>query len=620
MSVVLDTTHVHLGHWINWSLGSVRGSTVTLTRRDGALLTAFLAMFVTFAGTRIWKIAAFGIYLSLSKKTPQDALFHQRQAILRNTSTADEALWYFLKVVWVWHKSNHLVYRKIGPLTLVSLVASVGFAVAGVFSSQVSSSMGNEVLLSGKGCAWTNGSSFTEQDTVGILDAYSSELMQDASQRAQQCYSSNTSTENCQTFIKSSIPLSITRNASCPFDRKICQSNTANLFIDTGYLDSHYDFGVNAAPEKRITSRYVTHCAPLVLEGYSSVTEGASTRNGTRLPSESNEPWMQYFYGTKNGRLPSNFMYQYPSNVIRNASDVIGSTSFNQDYTLRFSNPIDDLRYSVHQGPVNIETAGGNNAPGSIQGWFADNPVNVLGCANQIQFCNPNLTLSQGYGPLTSPNAINDELINTTGVIPVDFPWRTQVEANRFNVFLNTWGSFRSSVAAIILSLGRAALSARRTFESELASLQRAFAEAANGPKYPGMETHLWLPQNDEDREFCVNQETLQLQSFVYEGAGTGTWRREIGVITPTTKSGERLAILDLSDPGHPRFKAPQPTLDESLTGESSEAKFGAVQTTAEVNSSSHASIVGADGRNSDATVSGNDTALDTRDRTTSIQ
>lgn len=283
---------------------------------------------------RIWKIAALGIYLNLTKGSPQDALFHQRQAILRNSSTADEAFWNLLKVTWAWRKSNHLIYLRVGPLALLSLVAGLTFAVAGVFSSQVSSAMGNEVLLSGHGCAWTNGSTWNKQDNTDILQPYSSELVQDASLRAQQCYTSNTSTENCQTFVKPSIPFSVTRNASCPFDQKICQSNTANLVVDTGYLDSHYDFGVNAPLEKRIISRFIMHCAPLVLEGYSSVVEGAFNSNNTLVQSESKQQWIQYHYGNSSFKPPHNFTYQYPLTVVKNASDLPTSTSFMGDYTV----------------------------------------------------------------------------------------------------------------------------------------------------------------------------------------------------------------------------------------------------------------------------------------------
>ncbi|KAL9114279.1 MAG: hypothetical protein Q9227_001701 [Pyrenula ochraceoflavens] len=38
---------IYLGLWTNWSHGTVRGATITLTKRDGGLLIAFLALFIS---------------------------------------------------------------------------------------------------------------------------------------------------------------------------------------------------------------------------------------------------------------------------------------------------------------------------------------------------------------------------------------------------------------------------------------------------------------------------------------------------------------------------------------------------------------------------------------------
>ena len=52
MSATLPTYDVHLGHWVNWSFGLVRGSTITMSRQNGALLTAFTAIFVSVCAFR----------------------------------------------------------------------------------------------------------------------------------------------------------------------------------------------------------------------------------------------------------------------------------------------------------------------------------------------------------------------------------------------------------------------------------------------------------------------------------------------------------------------------------------------------------------------------------------
>ena len=102
--------------------------------------------------------------------------------------------------------------------------------------------------------------------------------------------------------------------------------------------------------------------------------------------------------------------------------------------------------------------------------------------------------------------------------------------------------------------------------------------------------------------EWWLN-ETLQLQSFVHEEIGAGTWEREIGLVPITTRPGERLATLDISKPGHPRFIWVQPFTEESSGG-----KFGTTQTI-EADSSTRASSVEADAAGTRTSSAGADAA-----------
>ena len=88
---------VYIGAWINWSHGSVRSATITVTTRDGALLIAFLAFYVGLASTSFWRIACFAFHQMLSSDKLEDGLYHQRQAILRNSATDVVGLWSFMQ-------------------------------------------------------------------------------------------------------------------------------------------------------------------------------------------------------------------------------------------------------------------------------------------------------------------------------------------------------------------------------------------------------------------------------------------------------------------------------------------------------------------------------------------
>ncbi|KAB2570276.1 hypothetical protein BFW01_g7609 [Lasiodiplodia theobromae] len=63
--------------------------------------------------------------------------------------------------------------------------------------------------------------------------------------------------------------------------------------------------------------------------------------------------------------------------------------------------------------------------------------------------------------------------------------------------------------------------------------------------------------------EWSIN-ETLQLQRLAHEELGVGVWHNGAEAI-PFTENGERLATVDLTDPDHPRLKAPPSHFEELL-------------------------------------------------------
>jgi len=333
MATTIDTTDVHLGHWINLSYGTIRGSTVTLTKRDGAFLTAAIAIFVSFAGARFWRVVTFVVSLCLTKRAPQDGVYHQRQAVLRNSPDALSTCWTLWRVNWAWRKKKGRVWRRVMPLVVIAFLVGLALAAVGVLSSQISSSMGNEVLLNGKQCGWVDSDNMSPFVQHTIFEPYTSQLHQAAILRAQQCYTTDASTENCPTFVKPGFPLSVITNASCPFQASMCQDNSSNLIVDTGYLNSHFDFGVNAAPSNRILFRSRMHCAPLVLEGYSSLVDATDLSNGNTTVVDYKQ-MMQYYYGNAFLDQPGNLSYLYPFNQTGVANDLLYPSGYGLDYTL----------------------------------------------------------------------------------------------------------------------------------------------------------------------------------------------------------------------------------------------------------------------------------------------
>jgi hypothetical protein len=118
---------IFTGFWINRSLSKFQAATITLDQRTWNLLIAFIALFVGATARSIWKLVCFAFHLSNSTPTEEDAIHHQRQAILRNTSLATDAVLQAIQLSHVWR--HRAVGRFGGRLRAVGLF-SVALIVA----------------------------------------------------------------------------------------------------------------------------------------------------------------------------------------------------------------------------------------------------------------------------------------------------------------------------------------------------------------------------------------------------------------------------------------------------------------------------------------------------------
>src|SRR5437868_6683784 len=92
---------VYLGQWTNWSRGPVFGATLTLSKRNGNLVIAFAAFFITLVASRVWRVICLCCHQVYSSNGPKDAPYHQHQVILRNSPSPQSALWKLIQLGWV---------------------------------------------------------------------------------------------------------------------------------------------------------------------------------------------------------------------------------------------------------------------------------------------------------------------------------------------------------------------------------------------------------------------------------------------------------------------------------------------------------------------------------------
>jgi hypothetical protein len=304
-----DGAYVYHGAWVNWSHGAIVGSTITLSARNGSLLTAFLAIFVAVTGAALWKILSFSIHQSRTSQDARDGLHHQQQVILRNSGSPGAASWQLLQLSYAWRKLARRPFWRSLPLALLALANLIAFAVAGIFSSEVTKAAGDAVLIRSENCG-----NWTLNNTSVIFALYHKTLNDTftAAGYARACYGSQSDTLQCNQYNKQRITYTMNRNDTCPFAAGMClYSDTAALSIDTGNISSHDDLGINTQEKDRITYRRKTTCAPIIDEGYITslnYTDAVKIKDLGYFEGQHGDTLDFYNFGPSGG---SNFTYFY---------------------------------------------------------------------------------------------------------------------------------------------------------------------------------------------------------------------------------------------------------------------------------------------------------------------
>ena len=209
------------------------------------------------------------------------------------------------------------------PLVTFSILNIAIFGVAGVFSSQVSTSAGNEVLVSSSNCGRLDTDADpTTTDYLEWFDTYLTESKILGASYAQQCYREDANAGSCKTFVQANISTT-SSTAACPFDGICVESGDKALMLDTGHINSHFDLGLNGPTEDRLTFRKVTTCAPITTVGYSTLYHPT---NSTA------DDYIEYYYGLYPptvSRKP--YSYRYQSHLDPNHTNDFQNTL---DYTI----------------------------------------------------------------------------------------------------------------------------------------------------------------------------------------------------------------------------------------------------------------------------------------------
>jgi hypothetical protein len=244
---------------------SVHGSTLTLSPQGSAYLIAFIALFVRLAGGQLWPVLAFLVAVGRSTTEPQDALYHQQQAILRNASSPAVVTWTMAKLLWAWKGSANRAGLRTFTFIFTGLTYTAAFAVAGILSSRIAS-INSEVLSSPTSLcgSWpypylrlfgpAKGSWQDYSKQRSEYDANAIQLVKKSHNYVAQCHKMGANidetSESCLPYGKNPINWSTNLHAPCPFDQDMCIAEAVEF--DTGFLDSNTHLVINTNTHDRI--------------------------------------------------------------------------------------------------------------------------------------------------------------------------------------------------------------------------------------------------------------------------------------------------------------------------------------------------------------------------------
>lgn len=179
--------------------------------------------------------------------------------------------------------------------------------------------------------------------------------------------------------------------------------------------------------------------------------------------------------------------------------------------TIDFIHQVDDPFFAAHTPSPDTTLAQG---PEGMSIYVFDEPVHVLGCARQEQFC----LGENNCTPLTAWNPAVRAVSNMT---------ITDSQKESLGTWVEMIGSLGINLADIVGSLGAGSLIARNTFiqgvqgplpadqwqrevkhwqATVMTLLQRITVEHATGPSDTSMEKYVEKPSTKEAKHLCSNQ------------------------------------------------------------------------------------------------------------------
>lgn len=205
-----------------------------------------------------------------------------------------------MQITWAWrHLAQNNLSRTLPPIVFATITL-LAFSFASGFSYSISTSIGDEVLIDGSDCGCLDPTSLTPEEYYLAGRPFTSRIIDNAANYAQQVYSpDNTGVFSRTIFVKQELNTTTNFEAPGPFKGGLCRSNSSNLLLDSGYVSTDHELGVNLRQDQNLLYRQIVQCAPLVTEGHKWQTQSFNIDDVVGITN-----YTAYSYGPGRGLSP----------------------------------------------------------------------------------------------------------------------------------------------------------------------------------------------------------------------------------------------------------------------------------------------------------------------------
>jgi hypothetical protein len=408
--------YAYVGLWDDFDLSPAFRKVLTVPSRTGTIIITLLAILVTFAANRSWKIWRFLLHVLLEVmacRFPKQtrAAIRQQQTILRNSETTGGALLSILEVA----KATQSTSRATSTALVVFMFLHWGlFLALGILTTQVNRGTTVRSLATDACGMWLPSDVINRNVTIDLYHITGAELTMNttvaAENYARNCYNlASTTISDCNLFAQQLIPY-ITELVPCPLrDATLCTGpSTLALAVESGNI-SWSNLGINWPHANDIYIRRRSIFTPI--NATSFLYDKAASRNYVNQHFNSDPPIVEpeqiQIFSFAIDEEGSNMTQAYRHNDNGGEYDVMSVSVLNGSFVLEalkpqelaaevtivavrgrgvlFPNPSDDpLFYARHNHTVQVM---GETPNRTTVYYKMGRPINVIVVQDLVEVC-----------------------------------------------------------------------------------------------------------------------------------------------------------------------------------------------------------------------------------------